>query len=58
MRQSTEAGKVTNTYVYDGASFQLEVKVDAVQNHNVADAVRSAWGRAVTVDGAGTLSLS
>ncbi len=58
VRQSTEAGKVTNTYVYDGASFQLEVKVDAVQNHNVADAVRSAWGRAVTVDGAGTLSLS
>ncbi len=57
VQQSTEGGVLTNTYVYDNASFQLEVKVDAVQNHNVESAVRSAWGRAVTVDG-GTLSLS
>lgn len=57
-QDQAEGGTVTNTYVYNNASFQLEVKVDAVQNHNVADAILSAWGRTVTVDAEGTLSLS
>jgi hypothetical protein len=28
----------------DGYQFWIEVEVDAVQNHNAKDAVRSAWG--------------
>ena len=28
----------------DGYQFWIEVEVDAVQNHNAEDAVRSAWG--------------
>lgn len=59
VQQKTEGSTVTNTYVYNNAAFQLEVKVDAVQDHNVVDAVRSAWGRAVTLDADGvTLHLS
>lgn len=51
-------GSITRTYIYDNAAFQFEVKVDAVQNHNAADAIRSAWGREVTVGADGTLQLS
>ncbi len=47
---------ITTSYDYDGAQFCIEAKVDAVQEHNVRDAVWSAWGRRVTVDN-GTLSL-
>ena len=41
---------IITTYDYDGVSFQVEVEVDAVQEHNAQDAVWSAWGRRVTVD--------
>lgn len=40
---------VTTTYTYDGARFVLKAQVDAVQEHNAADAVWSAWGRRAEV---------
>ena len=47
---------ITTNYDYDGYSFCVEAKVDAVQEHNAQDAVYSAWGRQVSASG-GTLSL-
>ena len=35
---------ITTTYDYEGIQFVLRVDVDAVQTHNAADAIRSAWG--------------
>ncbi|MCI8417622.1 MAG: hypothetical protein HFI33_09065 [Lachnospiraceae bacterium] len=49
-------GNIVTTFDYDGVKFQIEVEVDAVQDHNAADAIWSAWGRKVTVSD-GTLSL-
>ena len=34
----------TISWVADGKTFQIEVEVDAVQNHNAAAAMKSAWG--------------
>lgn len=50
---STEGGQTVTTtvYAYDGYTFQLTAKVDAVQNHNAADAIKSAWGVDVTMSG-------
>ena len=48
---------VTNVYTYDGASFCIDVEADGVQTHNAEDAVSSAWGRAVSIDGNGALSF-
>ena len=42
--QSESNGVITTKYSYDGKQFVLEVEVDAVQTHNAADAIRSAWG--------------
>lgn len=42
---------IKTTYTYDGYSFSLEAEVDAVQDHNGEDAIKSAWGRSVTVSG-------
>lgn len=55
--RTENGGTVTDTYIYDGAAFQLEVRVDAVQDHNAADAILSAWGRSVLIDADGTLRL-
>lgn len=49
--------KITYSYQYDGYTFCVEMEADAVQTHNAADAVRSAWGNKVTIN-AGKLSLS
>ena len=49
--------KYTKTYDYNGIKFNIEVKADAVQTHNGAHAIKSAWGRDVTISGSGTLSL-
>lgn len=35
---------ITTTYDYDGVEFVLRVDVDAVQTHNSAAAIQSAWG--------------
>ncbi len=49
-------GSETIVYEYDGAEFRLEVVANAVQIHNAEDAIWSAWGRRVHVNGQ-TLSL-
>lgn len=51
------SGNIMSTYIYDNKQFWVDVKVDAVQEHNAADAVWSAWGRRVQVSD-GVLSLS
>ena len=48
---------ITTTYAYDGYNFQLEAEADAVQTHNAQDAIKSAWGVDVDVDGNGHISL-
>lgn len=48
---------ITTTYEYDGVQFWISAEVDAVQTHNARDAIRSAWGRGVTVDSDGSLRL-
>lgn len=48
----SEGNIVTETvYAYDGYTFHLTAEVDAVQNHNAADAIKSAWGVDVTMNG-------
>ena len=37
-------GVITTVYDYDGLYFVLRVDVDAVQTHNSAAAIKSAWG--------------
>lgn len=56
----TEGGvtTTTTTFNYDGVEFHLEVDVDAVQTHNAADAIKSAWGVDVNVGSDGTISLA
>lgn len=49
---------VTTAYDYDRIQFVLKAETDAVQTHNAADAVRSAWGVNISTDGAGRLILS
>ena len=48
---------ITTTYAYDGYNFQIEAEADAVQTHNAQDAIKSAWGVDVDVDGSGNISL-
>lgn len=46
-----------NGLSYDGAHFRVEAEADAVQTHNGEAAIRSAWGRNVTItDGVLTLN--
>lgn len=45
-------------YSYQGCSFKIDVEVDAVQTHNAEDAILSAWGRDVTVNDGGSLTLN
>ena len=49
--QTEKDGVVTNEYAYNDAKFMVEVKADAVQTHSAEAAVKSAWGRSVTVSG-------
>lgn len=46
------------TYSYQGCSFKIDVEVDAVQTHNAEDAILSAWGRDVTANSDGSLTLN
>jgi len=44
---TSDGNKIIETVTWlaeDGYQFWIEVEVDAVQNHNAEDAVRSAWG--------------
>lgn len=56
VKQEETNGVIKTTYAYDGARFCIEVRVDAVQEHNAEAAILSAWGRSVTVTD-GRLSL-
>lgn len=57
-RESTGSGTIVKTtYEYDGYQFVLEAEVDAVQTHNAADAIKSAWGADVAIASGGGLSL-
>ncbi len=49
-----ENGVITTTYSYNGKQFFVEVEVDAVQTHNAADAMLSAWGVNATIADAET----
>ena len=40
---------VTTNWAYSGAQLVLEVEAEAVQDHNAEDAIRSVWGREVSV---------
>ena len=48
---------ITYSYKYDGYTFHVDAEVDAVQTHNAKDAIKSAWGVDVDVDGNGNISL-
>ena len=48
---------VTYEHEYNGYKFVVEADVDAVQTHNAADAIKSAWGVDVAVSANGSLSL-
>ena len=48
---------ITYEYVYDGYKFFLEAEVNAVQTHNAADAIKSAWGVDVNVSADKKISL-
>ena len=55
--QTVDGNTIITTYKYDGVQFCVEIKADAVQNHNAADAIKSAWGIDASVSG-DTLSLN
>lgn len=56
--EETADGKTIRTvYLHDGCYMSVEAEVDAVQTHNAAEAVKSAWGVDVTVSADGTLGL-
>ena len=57
VRQENVDGVIRTTYAYDGARCCIEVRVDAVQEHNAEAAIWSAWGRKVTVEN-GILTLN
>ena len=54
--QSTSGNVITTTYVYDGAQFCIEIVADGVQAHNAKAAIRSAWGKNVTVSDGGPIT--
>ena len=54
--QTTSGNKIITTYEYDGAQFCVEIEADGVQTHNAKDAIRSAWGKSVTVTDGGPIT--
>ena len=40
-----------STFAYDGKLICLEVEADGVQTHHAEDAILSAWGRSVSLQG-------
>lgn len=44
-----DGNTIRYVYDYDGYTFNLEAEADAVQTHNAADAIKSAWGVDVSV---------
>ena len=48
---------IVTSYDYDGWRFCIEATVDAVQERNAVDAIKSAWGRDVSFRDNGTMVL-
>ena len=53
-----EDGTIVNEYQYNDESFYVELRVDAVQAHNGAEAMLGAWGAEVEFDGATITSVN
>ena len=49
-------GTIVNEYKYNGESFFVEVRVDAVQAHNAEEAMLGAWGIDTTVNESGVIT--
>ena len=49
-------GTITNVYKYNGESFNVEVRVDAVQAHNAEAALLGAWGLDATLNESGVIT--
>ncbi len=47
---------VKNVYGYDGKTFEIEIRVDAVQTHSGAEAILGAWGVEATFDSNGNIT--
>ncbi|MDD3615644.1 MAG: hypothetical protein PHC41_05390 [Lachnospiraceae bacterium] len=47
---SEDGTSISYEYEYNGYTFHLDAEVDAVQTHNAAEAIKSAWGVDVTVN--------
>ena len=47
---------VKNVYGYDGKTFEIEIRVDAVQTHSGAEAILGAWGVDATIDASGNIT--
>lgn len=54
--KSGDLTTITTVFDYDGYQLCLKASVDSVQTHSGQEAVKSAWGRSVTVSG-NSLSL-
>ena len=57
VNKQVDGNTIRYTYKYDGYSFHVDAEVDAVQTHNAQEAIKSAWGVDVDVDGNGNISL-
>ena len=56
--ETAEGTVITTSFAYDGYRFNIKVEADAVQTHNAAEAVNSAWGVDVSIGADGSLSLT
>lgn len=50
------SGVVTDEYQYNGKTFYVEIRVDAVQTHNAEDAILGAWGVHANVNESGVIT--
>ena len=57
VEKTVKDNTITYTYKYGDYTFHIDAEVDAVQTHNAKDAIKSAWGVDVDVDGNGNISL-
>ena len=51
-----EEGVVVNEYKYNNKKFFVELRVDAVQQHNATEAILGAWGVNATLDADGNIT--
>ncbi len=51
-----EKGVVRNVYGYNDKTFEIEIRVDAVQAHNAEESILGAWGVHATVDSNGNIT--